>query len=202
MDKKKIIIIIAIILVIIIGIIAGVNIKNKKNESEEPIYKHDNSKVISTDYPIDELDKIYKSDVAKNYKDIRDLSENYDSQAAQQDNCFIVGAMVHNDYLYNEFMEKYKNDEDAFIRVGQNTIEGDLFLTDLFYDSQTKEVTVVTDSTRDKYSSEEGRIIKFKKYDSIAEYNFENHLYWVTYNGELNDETFASDDVYIIVTIN
>ena len=58
MDKKKLIIIIAIILVIIIGIIAGVNIKNKKNESEETIHKHDNSKVISTDYPIDELDKI------------------------------------------------------------------------------------------------------------------------------------------------
>ena len=31
----------------------------KEYESEETIYKHDNSKVISTDYPIDELDKMH-----------------------------------------------------------------------------------------------------------------------------------------------
>ena len=52
------------------------------------------------------------------------------------------------------------------------------------------------------YKYDDKKSESFKKYDSIAEYNFENHLYWVTYNGELNDEIFASDDVYIIVTIN
>lgn len=203
MKKKKMIITIAVIIIIIIGILGIVKIrKNNDLYDKEQTIQHDNSKVVSTDYSIDELDKIYSNEVAKNYKDIRDLGENYDSEAARQDNCFIIGAMVHNDYLYNEFMNKYRKDETAFIRIGQNTVEGDLILTDIFYDSDTNELTLVTDNTRDKYSSEESRIINFKKYDNIAEYNFENHLYWVVYNGELNDETFASDDVYIIVTIN
>lgn len=61
---------------------------------------------------ISNLNDFYNTELTKN-RDIRNLSKEYTSFDAQKDNCFVIGAMVHNDNLYSEFMENYKNKKTA-----------------------------------------------------------------------------------------
>lgn len=147
------------------------------------------------------IDDFYNKTLTQN-KDIRNLSSEYSYFDAQKDNCFVIGAMVHNDYLYGEFMENYKNNKSAFIRVAQNTVEGDLILYDILYNKKTNKLYLVTDNTRDKFSAEEDRKIALKEFNNISEYKYKNNLYWVLYNENITEENFNTDNVYIITTIN
>lgn len=115
---------------------------------------------------------------------------------------FVIGAMVHNDNLYSEFMENYKNKKTAFIRVAQNTVEGDLILTDILYYEKSDKLYIVTDNTRDKFSAETDRIIELKEFNYTSEYKNNNHLYWVLYNEDITEENFKTDNVFVITTIN
>ena len=147
------------------------------------------------------LDDFYNTTLTKN-KDIRDLSIGYNSFDAQKDNCFVIGAMLHNDYLYNEFMENCKNNKSAFIRVAQNTTEGDLILYDILYNEKTNKLYLVKDNTRDNFAIDGDRKIELKEFKNIAEYKHQNHLYWVLYNEDITDKNFNTDNVFIIATIN
>lgn len=150
---------------------------------------------------IKNLDDFYNTEQAQNH-DIRKLPEEYSSFDAQQDNCFVIGAMVHNDHLYGEFMKNHEEKTSSFIRVVQNTVEGDAVLCDILYYEKTDKLYLVTDRTRDRFSAEADRKIELREFDNIAEYEFENHLYWILYHGEVNDDNFRSDDVFIITMIN
>lgn len=153
-------------------------------------------------FEIESLDDFYNTSLTKG-NDIRNLSKQYNSFDAQKDNCFVIGAMVHNDYLYNEFMNKHNSNESVFIRVAQNTVEGDLILYDILYYEKTGKLYLVTDSTRDEFSSKEDRIIALKTFDNTSNYVYKENLYWVLYNGEeLTDENFNSEDVFVLTTIN
>lgn len=161
----------------------------------------DNEKNNKTDTDIKELDDFYNTELTKE-NDIRSLSKEYNSFDAQKDNCFVTGAMVHNENLYIEFMEKYKNKETAFIRVAQNTVEGDLIIYDILYYKNTNKLYLVTDNTRDEFSAQEDRNIELKEFENTSEYNFKNHLYWILYNEEVNDDNFNTDNVFIVTTTN
>ena len=150
---------------------------------------------------INTLNDFYNTSITKN-NDIRNLGKLYNSFDAQKDNCFVIGAMVHNDYLYGEFMNNFKNDKSSFVRVAQNTTEGDLILYDILYHEETDKLYLVTDNTRDEFAASEDRIIKLRQFEGISEYTYNEHLYWVLYNGELNDNTFNSENVFIITLIN
>ena len=150
---------------------------------------------------ISNLNDFYNTELTKN-TDIRNLSKEYTSFDAQKDNCFVIGAMVHNDNLYSEFMENYKNKKTAFIRVAQNTVEGDLILTDILYYEKSDKLYIVTDNTRDKFSAETDRIIELKEFNYTSEYKNNNHLYWVLYNEDITEENFKTDNVFVITTIN
>ena len=150
---------------------------------------------------ISNLNDFYNTELTKN-RDIRNLSKEYTSFDAQKDNCFVIGAMVHNDNLYSEFMENYKNKKTAFIRVAQNTVEGDLILTDILYYEKSDKLYIVTDNTRDKFSAETDRIIELKEFNYISEYKNNNHLYWVLYNEDITEENFKTYNVFVITTIN
>ncbi len=80
--------------------------------------------------------------------------------------------MVHNDYLYNEFMENYNNKKTSFIRVAQNAVEGDLILNDILYYENTDKIYLVTDNTRDKFSANEDRTIEFREYEHTGEWEY------------------------------
>lgn len=161
----------------------------------------DNEKNNKINIDIKGLDDFYNTELTKD-NDIRNLSQEYNSFDAQKDNCFVIGAMVHNDNLYSEFMENYKNKINSFIRVAQNTVEGDLILYDILYYKKMDKLYLVTDNTRDEFSKQEDRNIKLREFKNISEYNFKNHLYWILYNEEVTDDNFNTDNVFIITTIN
>ena len=149
----------------------GVKMENWFMKYKLPIdseFNKENSSNISN------LNDFYNTELTKN-RDIRNLSKEYTSFDAQKDNCFVIGAMVHNDNLYSEFMENYKNKKTAFIRVAQNTVEGDLILTDILYYEKSDKVYIVTDNTRDKFSAETDRIIELKEFNYTSEYKNNNH---------------------------
>lgn len=176
----------------------GVKMGNWFMKYELPIDSEFNKENNSS---ISNLNDFYNTELKKN-RDIRNLSKEYTSFDAQKDNCFVIGAMVHNDNLYSEFMENYKNKKTAFIRVAQNTVEGDLILTDILYYEKSDKLYIVTDNTRDKFSAETDRIIELKEFNYISEYKNNNHLYWVLYNEDITEENFKTDNVFVITTIN
>ena len=194
MNKKNILIILGVILVIVICVYLIYYLKKDNSPQESEI-------ITETEQPEEiSLDSFYTSEITDKYKDIRELDELYNSFDAQKDNCFVVGAMVHNDYLYGEFMDNYNNKKEAFIRVVQNTTEGDTIIYDVKYDANLDKVLFVQDTTRDKFSSDQ--TISLKEFNYTGEYEYENHLYWVLYNEPINDENFNSENTFILVTIN
>lgn len=175
----------------------GVKMGNWFMKYELPI---DSDFVKENNSNISNLNDFYNTKLTKN-KDIRNLSKEYTSFDAQKDNCFVIGAMVHNDNLYDEFMENYKNKKTAFIRVAQNTVEGDLILNDILYYEKSDKLYIVTDNTRDKFLKETDRIIELKEFNYISEYENNNHLYWVLYNENITEENFKTNNVFVITTI-
>lgn len=156
---------------------------------------------------ISDINDFYNHSITSKYKDLRTLPENYSKEQAQKDNCFVIGAMVHNDNLYSEFMDKYNNKEDAFIRVVQSTVEGDSFIIDILYEARNNKIHLVKDNSRDKFSAQEDRTITYKTYEKTGLWNYQISQYWVVYNGELPDDTKAeysinSNDLFIIAIIN
>ena len=107
------------------------------------------------DKGISTISDFYAHSITNDYEDIRSLPESYSKEQAQNDNCFIIGAMVHNDNLYSEFMNKYNKKENAFIRVVQSTAEGDIFIIDVLYEARNNKIHLVKDDTRDKFSAQE-----------------------------------------------
>lgn len=153
------------------------------------------------------LDAFYAHPALGDYADLRTLDADYSTEQAQADGCFVIGAMnVYNDDLYAEFMEHFRNHEDAFIRVAQSTVEGDLILTDVLYDSTSGNVYLVHDSTRDAFSAESDRVIALHTYSGTAEYDLDGHLYWIAYNGEISDlnlsEEYSRNQAFVIAYIN
>ncbi len=191
--KKKICIIIGVFLIIllVIGIIINHVDRGRVSTANK----------LNDDTTIKNVDDFYNTTLTQN-KDIRNLPSEYTSFDAQKDNSFVIGAMVHNDYLYNEFMENYKNRKSSFIRVAQNTVEGDLIIYDILYDEKSDTLYLVTDNTRDEFAAEADRKIELKEFKNIAEYEYKNHLYWVLYNENITDENFNTDNVFAITTIN
>lgn len=155
---------------------------------------------------IADINDFYNHSITKNYEDIRTLTKNYSKEQAQKDNCFIIGAMVHNDNLYSEFMNKYNKKENAFIRVVQSTDEGDIFIIDVLYEAKNDKIHLVKDNTRDKFSEQEDRVIKYKTYEKTGVWSYKNFEYWVAYDGELpegtSEDTINSDELFVISTIN
>lgn len=208
MNKKNAMIMIIILILVVVSLFIMLNNieKNKTNDNpKEKSFKKQNSQENINKNTIeseDPLDLFYDKSITSKYKDIRELDEYYNKDEAKKDKCFVIGAMVYHDDLYYNFMNNYKNKKDAFIRVVQNTIEGDAIIYDLKYDSKQDKIFLVIDNTRDKYSADEDRKITIKEFEKTSEYKTNNHLYWVVYNGELNDETFESENVFEVVLIN
>ena len=206
--RKKVIYCILVIVIVVVALILLVLFNNRKSNNQKNNETNTQENVVqSSNIQINSIDDIYKTKVAEGYKNIKDLSEDYSKDQAQLDNCFVVGAMVHNDYLYNEFMEKYNNKQDSFIRVVQKTKEDDAYIIDMLYDSKENKIYFVKDDTRDKMLLESERTIKFRTYEKTGIWNYQDRKYWVVYNHELPDGESAQynldeKSLYIIATIN
>ena len=159
--------------------------------------------INKTTEDMNDIDSFYNRSITENYQDIRNLDKTYSLEQATKDNCFVIAlAKVYNESLYDSFMNHYKNKESSFIRVVQSTIEGDTMISDIFYDNKKDEIILVTDNTRNKFSDSENRTIKLSKYEKTTEYKYNNNLFWILYNGDIKDELFETDNVYVVGTIN
>lgn len=150
------------------------------------------------------LDEFYDTKLTTGYVNIKQIKEVYTIEEAINDKCFVVNhAKVYNENLYEEFMNKYNNKESAYIRLVQPTTEGDLVIYDIKYDKDNDKIILVTDSTRDKFAADNDRIISLHEYEKIGTYRYNNgNLFWVVYNGDINDETFNTDNTFILTVVN
>lgn len=150
------------------------------------------------------LDEFYDTKLTTGYVNIKQIKEDYTIEEAINDKCFVVNhAKVYNENLYEEFMNKYNNKESAYIRLVQPTTEGDLVIYDIKYDKDNDKIILVTDSTRDKFAADNDRIISLHEYEKIGTYRYNNgNLFWVVYNGDINDETFDTDNTFILTVVN
>lgn len=150
------------------------------------------------------LDEFYDTKLTTGYVNIKQIKEDYTIEEAINDKCFVVShAKVYNENLYEDFMNKYNNKESAYIRLVQPTTEGDLVIYDIKYDKDCDKIILVTDSTRDKFAADNDRIISLHEYEKIGTYRYNNgNLFWVVYNGDINDETFNTDNTFILTVVN
>lgn len=186
-------------ILIVLSTTAGYLANRSRFTQEDPSPSYTDQDQIPTD--IKNLDDFYNTEPAQNH-DIRELPGAYSSFDAQQDHCFVIGAMVYNEDLYVDIMDHHEEKTDSFLRVVQNTVEGDAVLYDILYYEKTDKLYLVTDRTRDRFAAEADRKIELREFDNTLEYEYENHLYWILYRGEVNDDNFRSDDVFIITMIN
>lgn len=126
--------------------------KNEKNKSEAKI-------------EIKNLDDLYNLSFTKNL-DIRNLSKEYSANDAIKDGTFLIGKNINREAL-NNFYEKYKNKENAYVRIAVFTYEGDIGLYDIIYLKELNKIYLAFDNTRDKFSRDEDRKIFFETYDHI-----------------------------------
>lgn len=143
--------------------------------------------------PKDEIDKYYNDSLVGNYKNLKELPKGYSIEDAISDNAFVVThTKVYNENVYKYFMDKYENNYSTFIRIVEPTVEGDVIIKDVKYDSG--KIFIVSDNTRDEFSNNEDRVIKLIEFEHIG-IDSNNNL--VAYNEELN-----SEGSYYLVKVN
>ena len=128
------------------------------NNFKESITKETNSENLSA---------FYNDSLTKNYINIKKLNSDYGVEQAIKDNAVVVTNTIANSNLLNDFTTSINTKKRAFLRLVQTTVEGDLIITDIKY--EIDKVIVITDNTRDKFSSEENRKITLETYKNIEE---------------------------------
>ena len=156
---------------------------------------------------IEGINDFYNHSITDNYKDIRNLPDDYSKDNAKEDNCFVIDNRVYNENLYTDFKNKYNKKENAYIRVVKSTVEGDSIIIDILYEANNNKIHLIKDNRRDKFSEKKDRIITYNKYEKIGKLNYQNSKYWVAYNGELPDtvnieNSISSNELFIITDIN
>lgn len=151
--KKSYFLVSVIVIALMIGALLYVSFYNKKVDKEG-----------------EDIDKLLiNSGSEKNYLKLEDLPKKYSMQQAINDKCFVASVSeTYNKETLDEFINNVKNKKPDTLRILQFTVEGDTIITDLEY-LQNNTINVVHDSTRDKFSSQENRIITTNTYN-MAEY--------------------------------
>ena len=113
------------------------------------------------------LNDFYNDSLTKDYISIEKLSSDYGVQQAIKDKAVVVTNTIANSDLLTNLTTSINTKKRAFLRLIQTTVEGDLIITDIKY--EIDKVIVITDNTRDKFSSEEDRKITIETYKNIEE---------------------------------
>ncbi len=189
--KKITIVVVIAIISLIMGLLVF-NFAFEPTKSQDIIVEEE--KEVEKDPEIDDFYLDYTG-----YTDVRKLPQNYSIEEARQDSCYTVGLYEnYNENLYQRFLEKVQKNEYSQLRVAKAAEDDKLVLIDIKYNAIDGNVTLVIDESRD--GREQARI---EEYEHIGEYNFsENIKCFVAYNGELNEETYASDATYVIAILN
>lgn len=139
-----------------------------------------------------EEEKVIEENI-EGYVSIDKLPKEYSIHQMIEDNVIVITHdKNYNTNIYDEFIEKLKKKQDAFLRIGSFTIEGDIIITDIKYDSKTEKAIITTDNTRDKFSNDKDRKIKSEVYEHLEEHDEVTERGGVreliTYNGILEND--------------
>ncbi len=122
------------------------------------------------------IDDFYNMSITKE-NDIRNLSPQYSVFDAEKDGVYVVTSGKNKEKL-DGFMSKYSKGDNAYIRLGYSTKEGDLILYDILYISRIDRVFVVVDSSRDNLGEATQELQEYDKLkivnDKIVLYNKDN----------------------------
>lgn len=122
---------------------------------------------ITEETNIESLNAFYNDSLTKDYISIEKLSSDYGVEQAIKDKAVVVTTTIANSDLLTDFKTSINTKKRAFLRLAQTTVEGDLIITDIKY--EIDKVIVITDNTRDKFSSEKDRKITIETYKNIEE---------------------------------
>lgn len=122
---------------------------------------------ITEETNIESLNAFYNDSLTKDYISIEKLSSDYGVEQAIKDKAVVVTTTIANSDLLTDFKTSINTKKRAFLRLIQTTVEGDLIITDIKY--EIDKVIVITDNTRDKFSSKEDRKITIETYKNIEE---------------------------------
>lgn len=144
-----------------------------------------------------QMDKFLSS-----YKDIKSLPEEYSIEDAITDRYFVVMYNgIYNDDLYNNFLKDVENKIQAFIRIVQPTVEGNIMITDIQYTENGK-IQICHDSTRDKFASEKNRTYTYYTFSNIGTLKNSYGEYLYAFNGdELTEEMIENNECFEIAKI-
>lgn len=122
---------------------------------------------INEETNIESLNDFYNDSLTKDYTNIEKLSSDYGVEQAIKDKAVVVTNTIANSDLLTNLTTSINTKKRAFLRLAQTTVEGDLIITDIKY--EIDKVIVITDNTRDKFSSKEDRKITIETYKNIEE---------------------------------
>ncbi len=147
------------------------------------------------------LDQFYQHSAVQNVQDLRKLPAEYTCSQAEADGAATLNYHRHNHQphrLARDFMSgHYDKSSPAFLRFCQTTVEGDPILTDVLYHDNGN-VYIVTDRTRDRFSTDADRVITIEQYDRLryaSDHNGDN--WWVAERHDAHDHDH--DEVYWIM---
>lgn len=139
---------------------------------------------------------IINSRSEKSYLKLEDLPQEYSTQQAIDDKCFVVVANeTYNKETLDEFVNNVNEKKEDTLRIVQFTVEGDKIITDLEY-LKDDTMSFIVDNTRDEFSSQGDRKITRNIYNmseyKIIEDEHENrkYLYLENSNQDFNSRIF------------
>lgn len=137
-----------------------------KNDNELHCNQH--ASIFIKDEQKNIFDNFYNDQLTKGYINIEELGQDYSLEQATKDKAVVVSdTTIANPDLLDDFIVSINTNKSAFLRLVETTIEGNLIITDIKYDKG--KVLIITDNTRDEFSSEKDRKITIEEYKHIEE---------------------------------
>lgn len=182
-----------------------VTITGAKKNTDRSIQNKVNNEIIysvTTKKNIENIDNFYSLELT-NGKDIRNLPQSYLVDDAIKDGVYVDSTKTANIEVYHDFINKYNNGEDAYIRIMITTVEGDPIIYDVLY--YNGKVMAIEDGTRDNYRVAEDRVISYTEYEKIGTVSINSENYLALYNGEIPqnlEDANMPDDIFVVCKID
>ena len=129
--------------------------------------------------------------IKKEGQELKKANENFSAEDAKQQDFYVITNKDENlnKEKLEEFLNKYKENKMAVLRIAEETKEGRIYIFDILFEPKTKKVYVAADKSRDKELSEDETKLKLEVYDKIEkvkdEENSKENL--VVFEGEEYD---------------
>ena len=96
------------------------------------------------------------------------LPKEYSLINAVVDNCVVSihGGKIYNKDELDRFLKNVENNTQDFIRCINYTIEGDMIITDVYYEGDNN-FRAILDNTRDKWSNEKDRTYEYCRFTKL-----------------------------------